>query len=76
MPDKRRHHTTKHTSTVTFRPPSGAPVTVLVHGRPSEVRNQIQTALEGRQHKMTFWDLNRAKNVTVRLDDYDTWSVK
>jgi len=76
MADKRRHHRTKHTSTVTFRPPSGSAVKVLVHGRPSEVRHQIQTAMEGRQRKMTFWDLNQAKNVVVALDDFDTWSVK
>lgn len=76
MSDKRRHHSTKNTSTVTFRYPSGAPVTVHVHGRRSEVAHEIRTSMEKRKRKMTFWDLKTAKNVVVNLDDVDTWSVK
>lgn len=76
MVDKRRHHVTKNTSTVTFRPPSGGPLVLLVHGRPAEVRNTIQTAMDRKQARMSFWDLNRAKNVVVDLNEYDTWSVK
>lgn len=68
--------TPPNTSTVTFRYPLGPPLIMQVHGRRTEVDARIRLNVEQHKRKLTFWDLNTAKNVVVDLDEVETWSVK
>jgi hypothetical protein len=72
----RAHGRSQNTSKVTFRFPSGAPLVLTVHGRPSEVRAKIQGYMNAGRNRVTFYDLTTGRDRGVNLADVDVWSVK
>ena len=72
----RAYGRSQNTSTVTFRFPSGPALVLHVHGRPSEVRNQIRSAMETKKQKLLLHDIDSGQDRTVILTNVDTWTVK
>ena len=72
----RAHGRARNTSTVTFRYPSGRPLVLHVHGRPSEVRAQIQAAMSAHKQRLMLHDIDTGVDHQVLLANVDTWTVK
>lgn len=51
-------------------------ITMLVHGRRTEVDHRIRTAVQKNRKAIDFWDLKTNKNVVIDLEEAETWTVK